>query len=337
MRTTLRIARVFLAMAVLLTGAWATTGCSVFKADPAEAMESSNNAMAELETMSFSADMEVEAEGQTVPITMEGVCKLPSDTKITMTTTAGGETFEVEMIVLGETAYTKYPGSDQWGSIDTGVSQAAPGQTSSPTSYLAYLQSFADVEDLGNEQVGDVECYHWAVDVDEAGLMDVVLEQAETGGVTIEDPATIDMLRGVYENATIDIEVWVGTDDMLVRKEVIAMTTTGDIAMKMRGTILFDDFNEPVTIEAPADAVPLQELLESAGSDAEVQACFANQRVLYGGVQMYLLENDSPPATFDELVPDIIAEVPVCPAGGIYTLDVTTREVSCSVHGQYAD
>jgi competence protein ComGC len=88
-----------------------------------------------------------------------------------------------------------------------------------------------------------------------------------------------------------------------------------------------------------AIAVPV---FSSASTAAAQKSCFANQRTVEAGIQLYLAENAGAPAPADwrtamsDLVPAIIKSEPKCPSGGTYSLVTApdgTTVISCSVHG----
>jgi competence protein ComGC len=83
----------------------------------------------------------------------------------------------------------------------------------------------------------------------------------------------------------------------------------------------------------------------NASGNAAMKSCFANERLVEGGAQVYLAENEGAtlPSDFNGLmsllVPSILKTVPKCPTGGVYSLTSTGSAVkmTCSVHGYYAD
>ena len=75
-------------------------------------------------------------------------------------------------------------------------------------------------------------------------------------------------LQKSLKNVTVDY--WVGVDDMLMRKAefTAALDSAGMEGMEgvegmtMKLTVTMSDFNEPVTVEAPANAKPIDTLME---------------------------------------------------------------------------
>jgi type IV pilus assembly protein PilA len=99
-----------------------------------------------------------------------------------------------------------------------------------------------------------------------------------------------------------------------------------------------------------AIAVPVY---NAAADNAEQNACFSNQRTVEGAVQQWRAANiGGTVATnweglMDQLVPAYIAEIPVCPSGGVYSWNPTDLKVTCGDnstttdvvegHGHYSD
>ena len=64
--------------------------------------------------------------------------------------------------------------------------------------------------------------------------------------------------------------------------------------------------------------------------------CIDNVKAFEVAVVQYGIANNYAwPQTIEELIPQYIGEMPVCPGGGTYTLnlDGTSPVASCSVHG----
>lgn len=64
---------------------------------------------------------------------------------------------------------------------------------------------------------------------------------------------------------------------------------------------------------------------------AEVAACAANRRAISSAAQQYQAVKGQAPASVQQLVPEFLPSIPVCPSGGTYSLSGT--RVVCSVHG----
>lgn len=225
-------------------------------------MAATNDAIADLTSMAFTMNLDVEINGSTVPMSMEGVFSAPAALRTTVTAVISGKTSTTEEILLDGVVYVKYPQVDTWGYAPLDISAAVPGQNASPTKYLSFLKSSAKVVDMGNEVVGGVDCYHYSVEVDEDDLAEMMIGEMKSQGVSAGDSDVEQTLRRLYANSEIRVEIWFGVDDKLPRQERIYVTTEGDTPMTVSGIMTFSGFNEPVQIEAPKDAIPLEVLAQ---------------------------------------------------------------------------
>lgn len=94
----------------------------------------------------------------------------------------------------------------------------------------------------------------------------------------------------------------------------------------------------PVVGVLAAIAIPN---FRKARTGAREKACFANQRVLTGAMEMYMMDNTEPltKLDIDVLVRGMyLKSPPQCPDGGEYSADFSSNgdfEVKCSIHGSY--
>lgn len=89
-----------------------------------------------------------------------------------------------------------------------------------------------------------------------------------------------------------------------------------------------------------AIAIPV---FNAASLSARERACFAQQRVMEGALEQWVVSEDGRSrsdlndydALVDAIVPTYVSEEQVCPEGGSYEYDPLTGEVSCTLHGRY--
>lgn len=82
----------------------------------------------------------------------------------------------------------------------------------------------------------------------------------------------------------------------------------------------------------------LRPQLPDPAGEAARRACVANLKMIEGAKATWAIENrkdpDAVPADSDLFGADnSIREKPVCPAGGVYTLNAVNRSPQCSLHG----
>jgi len=86
------------------------------------------------------------------------------------------------------------------------------------------------------------------------------------------------------------------------------------------------------TVDSASSAA--SDYLGEKADDARAQACYAQQKVISGGLQQYNAMMDSSPVSIDDLVSEnILPSIPECPSGGAYTYDLDNGTVMCSEHG----
>lgn len=81
-----------------------------------------------------------------------------------------------------------------------------------------------------------------------------------------------------------------------------------------------------------AIAIPV---FSSAKEDAQMRQCFANERTIEGAAEMCEVETGEIPASVGGMVPEYLAEEPMCPIAGAYDYDVTTGVADCAEHGHF--
>lgn len=78
--------------------------------------------------------------------------------------------------------------------------------------------------------------------------------------------------------------------------------------------------------------------LGEKADEARTLQCYAQQRVIFGGLQQYKAMTNASPVSIDDLVSEnILPSIPECPSGGTYTCDLENATVTCSEHGSAAD
>jgi len=81
-----------------------------------------------------------------------------------------------------------------------------------------------------------------------------------------------------------------------------------------------------------AIAIPV---FSAAEGSAQTKQCYANERTIEGAALLAEAETGEIPKSVGGMVPDYLAEAPVCPIAGPYDYDVTTGVADCAEHGHF--
>ena len=93
---------------------------------------------------------------------------------------------------------------------------------------------------------------------------------------------------------------------------------------------------EAARTTAAQNQAQAQQLQNSLRTQAQVNACINNLRQIDGAIQQWALENRQPataPVTPNDLLRYLRGTMPVCPAGGFYTVINGSTLPTCSVPG----
>ncbi len=189
----------------------------------------------------------VKVDGVTVDVLGEGDLAPPDRQKSSFK--FGPLTAEV--IMVGNSVYTRTRFDPRW------TRQSAPEPIGiGPISASEATQIAKDTRLVGNERLGDVATQHYTSTLDLSPLIEPLLPEISDRDAR----AALATLKGT-------VDVWVGSDDRMVRQERLILTATlptiepgGD---PMPGaidlTIAYSKLNEPVRIVEPArtDTSPL--------------------------------------------------------------------------------
>lgn len=178
---------------------------------------------------SYHIVLESEAGGQST--TAEGDIEVPDKTRLVLQTPQG----ETEVLVIGDKAYTRLPGTDQYLETDSGLMGGGAANTN-PAGFAEVAQ---DAEVVGDEQLDGVDTTHVKFNFD---LQAAAAASSEASGQPTPE--------GIGDMAKADAWIEKGTGFMrkLSYEADIQGTTTNT-------TMTLSNFNETVSppIEKPAN------------------------------------------------------------------------------------
>jgi hypothetical protein len=185
---------------------------------------------------------------------------------LTALLTQGEDKLAFEAVKVGEKMYTKANVGDtanEWNETDApkATTEVTKSNPLSPELVMGLLKQSSKAEKLADEKIGDTDTYHYKVTLDPAALLDSVSGLAAAAGSSSEiDQAQMDQAKQVLKGSTLDIELWAGKSDLLLRQVKVHFNMNmKDIPDQPGASALIDltlqdtmsKINQPVTITAP--------------------------------------------------------------------------------------
>jgi hypothetical protein len=291
-----KIAVVFLVLTMVLSFT-ACTGGTGSGASLPSAQEIINGVSgAQDDTRTFQLDMDMtldmigEVEGEVFAVTMAistaGTMDVPNsqlmmdmDVIMDMEEMAlpGEDEMEVSMVMylMDDTMYmmTEIPElGPMWIKYEIGTLEEIWGQMDQTQYQIELLEDAAQVEVVGSETVGGVDCYVLQLTPDMEQLWQLMMQQMEDVGVMGEEDFGIDpeFLQDMFRSFS--VKQWVAKDTYFLVKAVIDMSLEltaeamglseeeGAIAMDMSLDLLVYDYNQPVSIVLPPEAATAMDI-----------------------------------------------------------------------------
>lgn len=178
----------------------------------------------------------------------------------------GEDKLTFEMVKVGEKIYAKTNVGDkagQWNEQDApkATTENTDKNPLNPEMLSNLLKQSSKAEKLADEKVGDVDTYHYKVTLNPEALIDSIAQLAKSSGSggTV-DEAQLAEAKKYLKDAVLEVEMWAGKQDLLVRKTTVHFNLNLKDVPDMQGaTALIDlqvtdtatKINEPVTITAP--------------------------------------------------------------------------------------
>ena len=245
-------------MAVAACGGGGGTGDAAVSIKTLQAAASNSQAA---ESSRFTMDMKIDAMGDSVAITADGVMAGDGrNGQITMTVPMLGAMEErvVDGVIymdFGAMPFASQLGDKQWVKLDpeqlkddprfgAAFSQLADqAESNSPQQGLEYLQGLSgDVQDLGQEDVNGVQATHYRASIDYTKLAD-------------ELPNVTDEMREQFAQlGTVPADVWIDGQDRVVKMHLtMDGASFGDGGGTVDVTMEMTDFGVPVDVQVPPD------------------------------------------------------------------------------------
>ncbi|MFC2059103.1 LppX_LprAFG lipoprotein [Chloroflexota bacterium] len=223
---------------ILITALLPACGNGVSLTSSLTAREIIDRSCIEMEEVnSFGFDLTHDGGGTPIIIGLDmtqaaGMIVKPDRLQATVSATMLGMFFEFEVITIGEATYITNPLSKEkeWQPLSSdfkGVELFDPD-----AGVIAIMKGLADVSRLDDEKAAGVNCYKLKGSIDSGTLISIF-------GST------------VLEGVAIAIEVWIGSEDLLVHQITFEGQITESEEPGIIRTLKLSDFDKPVTIEIP--------------------------------------------------------------------------------------
>lgn len=192
-----------------------------------------------------------------------GEAKFPNEASMSMQVKTGSITVSTEMVVAAGKIYLKDPQTGSFSEVSTGNALLQFSDQTDPLSGATVLRAVQSIKDLGDTSLNGTAVHHYQIVPDKNKLAD----QAST-------PEAQQMLRTMLQNGSVQLEVWIGKDDHLLRRLKDDTDATIDLNQALQATgqalpsgitippgaavhavvhatITYHDFDSPVTVSVP--------------------------------------------------------------------------------------
>ena len=185
---------------------------------------------------------------------------------LTALLSGGEDKITFEAVKVGEKMYSKANVGDtanEWNETDAPKADSSKPESNplDPAMVMGLLKQASKAEKLADEKIGDTDTYHYKVTMDPAALLDQISSLAALSGNSSDiDKAQLDQAKQVLKGSTLDVELWAGKSDLLLRQVKVHFNMNmTDIPDQPGASALIDltlqdtmsKINEPVTITAP--------------------------------------------------------------------------------------
>lgn len=138
--------------------------------------------------------------------------------------------------------------------------------------YVLGMRYVTSISNAGIETVNDIPMYHLKLSIQNGQeLVDLIQkiskekQSANIGGTPLVDKRTDDLLKTA--NQKVDLDIWIGRNDSLVYRIVSSPIVVSDTQTSTKSTtsheIALGNYNQPVLVTTPPDAVPIEQVIQS--------------------------------------------------------------------------
>jgi len=185
--------------------------------------------------------------------TLDSVIEFAFPDRFRVRITSDGETDE--FIVVGDKQYVK--SGDMSRNMIIAFSRSASSILSKEAT-LRLIDSLTDLEPLPDEKIEGIDSFHYKGNYDLGKQLEAETDRLSEmeSRMGADDYERMQGDLQIFLNVNIEIELWIGKEDNLIR-QIVQTTRYPDDEDKLQttsSTMTFYDFNEPIVIEPPLDA-----------------------------------------------------------------------------------
>ena len=227
---------------------------------------------------------------QGISLHMEGASSTdPMASDMKMNVGIAGQTLDIGMMAQGDEAWVEY--QDKWYAVDQKNSKSLSDQAKTGAAPTEQLKSLGldpsawgtSYEMVGVEDMAGTQVYHVKATADPAKLAEDLTKAMNDPSLLdkLGDPGTAKQLeQGLAQNkkqvealkkslTDVAVDYWIGVDDMLMRKAEFSAGLApkgqqgmeGIDGMSVKMSMTMADFDQPVTVTPPAQALPFDKLM----------------------------------------------------------------------------
>ncbi len=128
---------------------------------------------------------------------------------------------------------------------------------------------FGNLKFKGTEKVAGVDSYRYSAELDKEALKDFMTSAASMQGQVVSS-ADIENLNAMLEATYLPVDVWVGVEDLILRKVEGVMEVTPEDAgtMDLEFELVLSSLGEDVEIQSPQDAQEFDPMMMFGGMGA---------------------------------------------------------------------
>lgn len=130
--------------------------------------------------------------------------------------------------------------------------------------YIDGMSYVKDISKVGKETLGDAVTTHLKVTIQNGKEFEELVRKIEAARGEEPDERSNDFIKLMSQEIVLD--VWVGKNDGLVHKIVTSPVIATDTKTGTKTTtsqeVMFSNFNAPLNVTAPADAIPFEQMVQ---------------------------------------------------------------------------